>query len=83
MPKKTLFITVVVALVLLLLASDSLAQTCFGRPAGAPNVCQGNGQCVADDTCLCDCGFAGPQCGQIQCFGLNSGNANVCSGNGQ
>jgi hypothetical protein len=54
--KTTIFI------ILLLTASQLLAQTCFGIDKAATNVCNGKGSCVKQDFCSCFSGFDGLQC---------------------
>lgn len=37
-------------------------QVCFNIPSFIPDVCSGNGMCVALDTCACQPDFIGPMC---------------------
>lgn len=40
----------------------------------AINNCSGNGECVKDDTCVCNAGWFGVDCSSFQCFGDCFGN---------
>ncbi len=72
-----------VALVCILGAQSVRAQeTCFGIPDNDPDVCSGNGICIAPDTCSCYAGYAGPQCEFVTCFSIPDNDPNVCSGHG-
>ena len=61
MSSKTLAV-IASALGLVLLPATAAGQSCYGVPATDPAVCGSHGDCVADDTCLCDTGWAGEQC---------------------
>eukprot|EP01080_Neovahlkampfia_damariscottae_P010521 gene10521-3043_t len=58
---------------------------CSGLFPTDPNVCNGRGDCVSNDQCICNSGFNGNQCEfvkSISCFNIQNNNSNVCSSNG-
>jgi alpha-tubulin suppressor-like RCC1 family protein len=57
--------------------------TCYGVFADDTYSCTGHGTCIANDTCVCDSGFVGPQCNLPMCFGQNASDPTVCNGYGQ
>jgi len=60
-----------------------LETTCNNIPAGHPDVCGGNGACVAQDVCECDYPYTGEWCTEvIECGGVPATDPNVCSGSG-
>lgn len=63
---------------------NAVIPLCYGLPADDPDVCNGNGTCVAADTCICDDlnRYAGPDCGTPVCNSILATDPGVCSGNG-
>jgi hypothetical protein len=62
---KYILVGVVVGVLLSSVASVPSSQTdytCYGVPYDAPDVCSGQGDCVAKDTCICYGGFYGEMC---------------------
>lgn len=55
---------------------------CFSKESTDPQVCSGNGNCVANGVCACKTGFYGPQCQFFNCFQIPSGSPLVCSSKG-
>jgi hypothetical protein len=56
---------------------------CYGVLSTDVNVCSGNGQCVAQDTCQCDAKWDGAACSRYAfCNGYQANNPAVCSGHG-
>lgn len=58
--------------------------SCNGKYSIDAGVCNGNGKCVATETCSCNFGFDGKYCEKklILCGGIESTDPKVCSGNG-
>lgn len=60
--------------------------TCDGIASYEPTVCSGFGDCVADETCVCDKGYepdGSGGCQIIECNGLAWDHPNVCGGKGK
>ena len=49
-------------LLLVFVIVKCVSFTCYGIPSTQPNVCSGNGICIAQDTCQCNPNFNGTQC---------------------
>ena len=62
--------------------------TCNNLTQGDSDVCNGRGECVAQDRCNCEEGYYGYDCESestsvvYTCFGISGDNPTVCSGNG-
>ncbi|EFC38369.1 predicted protein [Naegleria gruberi] len=60
------------------LVNGTCEFSCFGIKNNLATVCNGHGNCLATNSCLCDSGWKGNvQCSQFSCDGLNN-----CNGHG-
>jgi alpha-tubulin suppressor-like RCC1 family protein len=56
--------------------------TCYGIFADDAGVCTGHGTCAANDTCVCNTGYTGSDCGLPLCYGIPFQSPLACSGHG-
>nr|CAG4716931.1 unnamed protein product [Naegleria fowleri] len=57
-------------------------DSCFGVKLNDTRVCSGRGQCISQDTCRCQSGYAGPKCEFPICFGISANLTQQVCGNG-
>jgi alpha-tubulin suppressor-like RCC1 family protein len=57
---------------------------CFNNPPGSLGVCNGNGECIAHNLCLCNANYTGFECQTpiTYCYGYSSQHFATCSGHG-
>ncbi|EFC49472.1 predicted protein [Naegleria gruberi] len=65
-------------------ASNSSCEIplCFGVPSNETQSCNGNGQCVQYNECVCHSNYTGIDCSIPLCFNINATNPTVCSSHG-
>lgn len=63
--------------------SDCSITRCNNTWSDSPDQCNGNGDCVALETCICAPGYIGTYCETVTCFGYNDTDSDVCNGHGQ
>ena len=58
--------------------------SCFGIAASSSLVCSSQGECVDNDTCVCNSTYLGHECETqvATCSSISSTNSSVCSGHG-
>jgi hypothetical protein len=45
--------------------------TCYGLFQEDPKVCSAQGECIAQDTCVCQIFYNGPDCSTFNCYGVS------------